>query len=57
MTSTVVSPGAQATLKQVADYFRLPGQTLKAFTEEWKALDEASKEQLKNGLGNGTMTY
>lgn len=43
MTSTVTSPGAQATLK--------------AFTEEWKALDDDSKEQIKSGLGNGTMTY
>lgn len=57
MTSTVTSPGAQATLKQVADYFRLPGQTLKAFTEEWKALDDESKEQIKSGLGNGTFNY
>lgn len=57
MTSTVVSPGAQATLKQVADYLRLPGQALKAFTEEWKALDDESKEQIKSGLGNGSMTY
>jgi hypothetical protein len=57
MTSTVVSPTAQATLKQVADYFRLPGQTLKAFTEEWKLLSDEDKEQLKSGLGNGSMTY
>lgn len=57
MTSTVTSPTAQATLKQVTDYFRLPGQTLKGFTEEWKALSEKDKEDLKNGIGNGTLTY
>lgn len=57
MTSTVTSPSAQATLKQVADYFRLPGETLKAFTEEWKRLSDTEKEQLKGGLGNGTLSY
>lgn len=54
-TNTVKT--VQATLKQVADYFRLPGQTLKAFTEEWKALSDEDKDQLKSGLGNGTRTY
>lgn len=46
-----------ATLKQVTDYFRKEGQTLKGFTEEWKALSEEDKEQLKEGIGNGTLTY
>jgi len=48
---------AVATLKQVADYFRGPGETLKAFSEEWKALSDTDKEQLKEGIGNGTFSY
>lgn len=55
-TNTVKT--AQATLKQVADYFgRLPGQTLKAWTEEWKQLSDEDKEQIKDGIGDGTLTY
>lgn len=27
------------------------------FAPEWRALDEASKKQLKDGIANGTYTY
>jgi hypothetical protein len=57
MTSTVASPTADATLKQVTEYFRQPGETLKGFTEEWKALSEKDKAEIKRGIGNGTLTY
>jgi predicted nuclease of restriction endonuclease-like RecB superfamily len=57
MTSTVVSPRAEATLKQVTEYFRREGETLKGFTEEWKQMSETDKTQIKQGLGNGTLTY
>lgn len=46
-----------ATIKQVADYMRLPGETLKSFTEQWKMLSDTEKEQLREGIGNGSMTY
>jgi hypothetical protein len=49
---------AAATIKVVMDYFgRKPGQTLKDWTEEWKALSEESREQIKEGIGNGTLSY
>jgi hypothetical protein len=46
-----------ATLKQVADFFRLPGETLKQFSDEWKELPEADRADLKKGIGDGTLTY
>lgn len=49
---------AAATIKAALDYFgRKSGQTLKDITEEWKKLTEQDKEQLKEGIGNGTLTY
>jgi hypothetical protein len=49
---------AAATMKTVKDFFgMLPGQTLKDFTAEWSALTDADKEQIKSGLGDGTLTY
>lgn len=49
---------AAATIKAVADFFgRKQGQTLKDWTEEWKQLTEEDKEQIKNGIGDGTFNY
>lgn len=49
---------SQATIKQVSDFFgKLPGQTLKDFSAEWSALSEVEKAQIREGLGNGTLTY
>jgi hypothetical protein len=49
---------AVATMKTVKDYFGMkPGQTLKDFTAEWSALTDADKAQIKEGLGNGSLTY
>lgn len=47
----------QATVKQVMETLRVDGETLKSFTDGWKALPEADKLQLKVGIGDGTMTY
>lgn len=47
-----------ATIKAVADFFgRKPNQTLKEWSEEWKQLSETDKEQIKLGIGNGTLSY
>ncbi len=49
---------AVATMKTVKDFFgMLPGQTLKDFTAEWQALTDTDKDQIKSGLGDGTLTY
>lgn len=58
MTETTnVAKSTPATLKTVTEYFRRSGETLKGFTEEWKALSDTDKEQLKQGIGDGTLTY
>jgi hypothetical protein len=46
-----------ATLKQVADFFRKAGETLKEFSNEWTKLTSDDKAQLKAGIGDGTLTY
>lgn len=57
MTDATVTMNTKATLKQISEYFRLPGQTLKEFTADWQKLSDEEKDQLKLGLGNGTLTY
>lgn len=44
-----------ATLKAVKDFFEIKSASV--FTKEWKALDEASQEQIKQGIGDGTLNY
>lgn len=39
---------AEATLKAVIDYFR---------QDEWTALPDTDKAQLRAGIGDGTFTY
>jgi hypothetical protein len=49
-----------ATIKQVADFFKTGDperDRLKAFSDEWKTLDEDSKAQIKAGIGDGSLTY
>lgn len=45
-----------ATLKDVREFF---GMTVGQFRDEWtkQGLTEEDKEQIKAGIGNGTMTY
>lgn len=46
-----------ATLKQVADFLRKEGESLSQFSAEWKSLSEDDKVQIKEGIGNGSLTY
>lgn len=49
---------ADATMKDVMDFFgRKAGQNLKGFTDEWKALTDTDKAQIRKGLGDGSRTY
>jgi hypothetical protein len=49
---------ADATIMQVKEFFGvLPGQTLKDFTNDWKALPDDAKAQIRAGIGNGSFTY
>ena len=43
-----------ATLKDVRDFF---GMDLKEFRTEWTQLDSESKTLIRQGLGDGTLTY
>lgn len=48
---------AAATLKQISDFFKIPGYTLKEFKKDWESLTDQDKTDLKEGIGNGTLTY
>jgi hypothetical protein len=48
---------ASATLKDVMNYFKKDGETTKDFTEQWKQLSDKDKDDLKKGLGDGTLNY
>lgn len=43
------------TMIDVMKYFEY--ENAATFRKEWTQLSELDKEQLKNGLDNGTMTY
>lgn len=44
-----------ATAVQVKAFFEY--ETAAEFAKDWKALGEAGRNQLKEGIGNGTLTY
>lgn len=48
---------ATATLKTVADYFKQSGETLKDFRDQWERLTDQDKADLKQGLGDGSLSY
>jgi hypothetical protein len=48
---------ADASLKQIADFFRKDGETLSQFAEQWKALSDKDKTDIKAGIGDGSLTY
>ncbi|NEB04524.1 hypothetical protein [Streptomyces sp. SID13726] len=43
-----------ASLKEVREFF---GIDLKDFRAEWTVLDEESKREIREGIGNGSFTY
>lgn len=44
-----------ATIKDIKDFFGY--DSLSAFSADWKALDDRSKEQIKQGLEDGSFDY
>lgn len=46
---------AEATLIQVKSYFEI--ESAAEFSKEWKQLTDKDKEQLKQGIGDGSLTY
>lgn len=46
---------ADATLIQVKEYFEITSAA--EFSREWKQLTDTDKEQLKRGIGDGSLTY
>ena len=47
---------SEATLKDVREFF---GMTVGQFRDEWtkQGLTEQDKREIREGIGNGTMTY
>lgn len=47
---------AAATVREVQQFF---GMTIKSFKEEWTngGLTDTDKSQIRDGIGNGTLTY
>lgn len=45
---------AQGDVKVIRDYF---GMTSAEMIKEWKALPDEAKEQIRNGILNGSLTY
>lgn len=45
---------AEVSMKDVRDYFGMSGQDM---IKEWKALTDEDKVQIKQGIGDGTLTY
>jgi uncharacterized protein YoxC len=46
-----------ASIKDVADAVKVPGESLSAFSKQWRELTPEDKEDLKKGVADGTMTY
>lgn len=46
---------ASPSLKDIKELFGYP--TLKAFSDDWKELTDQDKEQIRQGISNGTLTY
>lgn len=44
-----------ATPKEIKEFFGYAKLT--DFSADWKALDDVSKQQIREGIGNGTFTY
>lgn len=51
------TPPKLASIKDTADYLKIPGESLGAFGAAWKALSDEAKTQIRTGIGNGTCTY
>lgn len=47
----------KAKLKSVIEFFKLDGDKTMALGKEFAELDDESKDQIKTGLGNGSLTY
>lgn len=46
---------AEATIKQVKEFFDYANLT--QFRNDWQALDEEARTQIKAGIGDGSLTY
>lgn len=46
-----------ASIKDVSDAVKVTGESLSAFSKQWRELSDKDKEDLKKGVGDGSMTY
>lgn len=45
---------ADASIKEVMAFF---GMTAQEFTKEWRKMSQQDKEELRRGIGDGSLTY
>ena len=48
---------ALANLKQVSDFFKDEDYNLAKFRADWAELPDKDKEQIRQGIGDGSLTY
>lgn len=48
-------PGRIATLNEVRAHFGITSAA--EFAREWRSLTDTDKDQIKRGIGDGTLTY
>jgi hypothetical protein len=54
MSDTTSAKPVEATVSEVMKFF---GMTPAKFTAEWKSMSDEDKKQLKQGIGNESLTY
>lgn len=56
-TTTDAPAVKPAGLAQVQKFFATPDYNMAQFRSDWSKLSDADKTQLRQGLGDGTLTY
>lgn len=54
-TASAPTAPVHAGLKEIREFFGYP--TLAEFAAEWRELDKDAQDQIKSGLGDGSLTY
>lgn len=55
--SNTATEGKPANMAEVFKFFAQNGYTMEKFRNDWRALTDQDKTDLRNGIGNGTLTY
>jgi hypothetical protein len=55
--NTENTENGMASLVDVKNFFEYPTGDLSAFRKDWQKFSEKDKEQIRLGIGNGSLTY